>query len=129
MEQPIWFVTQGLGLLACAIFLCDVLSIYAANAPITQIPASQFMQTETCLKIFGNSHYDKTSASRLLIDLLELRRKSVIAEIGLSTNCLTAQLAGVLSKGRIYAVGNEPEEMAYLIKMVRRENLDNVIVI
>ena len=64
-----------------------------------------------------------------VLELLDLKKDTIVADIGSGTGYFTLRLARAVPRGRVYAIDHEPNMLIYLGDRVVKENIDNVVLV
>jgi len=95
-----------------------------AQAPHTH--QHSFAGAESWAKVFDDPARDAWQKPHDVIQALQLKPESVVADIGAGTGYFSARLARFVPKGRVYAVDIEPDMVKFLTDRAKRDGLTNV---
>lgn len=112
-------------LMSAIVLLAGVrLELSMAQAPATH--QHSFGGAQHWAQYFDDPKRDEWQKPHAVIQALELKPDSVIADIGSGTGYFTVRLAHFVPQGRVYGVDTEPDMVKYLADRAKREGLNNV---
>lgn len=86
-----------------------------------------FDNADRWAKEFDNPERDAWQKPEEILDALNLRRTSVVADIGAGTGYFSVRLAKRIPEGKLFAADIEPDMVRYLGERARREHLTNLV--
>jgi len=108
---------------------CFVSSVLIAGPSAAQSPHNMnhgFSDAEQWAKSFDDPKRDASQKPREVIEALQIKRDSVIADIGSGTGYFAVRFARMVPEGRVYGVDIEPDMVKYLTRRAEREGLKNL---
>src|SRR2546422_649762 len=110
-----------------AAFLLFVAGPLAAQSPATH--EHGFRDAEKWAQVFDDPARDAWQKPHDVIEALSLKPDAVVADIGAGTGYFASRLAGMLPRGRVYAIDVEPDMVKYLAERAQREGRKNLIAV
>jgi ubiquinone/menaquinone biosynthesis C-methylase UbiE len=89
----------------------------------------RFDDPERFAKSFDDPERDRWQMPARVIEALELRADSAVADIGAGTGYFAMRLAKAVPKGTVYAVDVEPAMLEFLRKRAQTEQASNVVAV
>jgi SAM-dependent methyltransferase len=86
----------------------------------------RFKDAETWAKRFEGPERDAWQKPDAIIKALDLKRDTIVADIGSATGYFPVRFAKALPKGKVYGIDIEKSMVDYLNKRAERENLPNL---
>lgn len=87
----------------------------------------RFDDPERFAKSFDDPERDQWQMPTRVIETLELRPDSTVADIGAGTGYFAVRLAKAVPKGTVYAVDVEPAMLEFLKKRAQTEHASNIV--
>src|SRR2546430_10184834 len=112
--------------------LSAALLLFVAGPLAAQSPATHehgFRDAEKWAQVFDDPARDAWQKPHDVIEALSLKPDAVVADIGAGTGYFAIRLAGMLPRGRVYAIDVEPDMVKYLAERALREGRKNLIAV
>jgi cyclopropane fatty-acyl-phospholipid synthase-like methyltransferase len=87
----------------------------------------RFEEANKWAKEFDDPERDAWQEPEEILDALDLKRTSVVADIGAGTGYFSVRIAKPIPEGKIFAADIEPDMVRYLGERAQREHLTNLI--
>lgn len=87
----------------------------------------RFNDAEKWAGIFDNPKRDKWQRPKAVVDALNLKPGSIVADIGAGTGYFAARIARHVPEGKVLAADIEPDMVRYLAGRAARERLSNLV--
>jgi SAM-dependent methyltransferase len=89
----------------------------------------RFENAEEWSRVFDAPDRDEWQKPDLVVAKLQLKRNSLVADIGAGTGYFTVRLAKAVPKGKVFALDVEPDMVAHIEERARTEKLANVVAV